>query len=533
MVAEAQAKNVHFANMQGIIRNCKADDGQNWFTKYCGTDTREGGLGDLLKKTITIKTIGGCGDIIMHSLDSTYTAPEGMMIVLGTVDEPSRADTAASYSDCERLWGVIERNINTRYPKRIGKQVAISYLNTSEYDFTWTLLKRAENELKRFGKTSIFAVNLSTFEVNPFADEKSEETQTIVRNTPELANAAYYGKKGAPREGFYQPHTEAIAACFDEKIDSPVDWEEEHFTLDGTNYLKLNLLKIKGDTKIRCLAFDASETGAAFALKMGYAETIDEMKTDLMIDGKKEMLVISKRPIVDTVLAWQPHDGLRVSFVSVGETLGRLFDAFPNIVSVKSDKWNSSKLIEEVKSRSVRWRNIKNVQTMSSTTIADNVSFSAKMQFRLYMKLRWMVWNNIPRIYKDMRHRINREGVVQTVGEWNLEEHERLLREGMKVVKPPNFYKDFADVDALVINDLVLLELTQAIATSDTNQFRDEKLLALAEEFMKIRQRYRNNGESERKREVLEKIAKEMGLSLEQVRRLKTHVEDIFHERPD
>lgn len=535
MVAAAQAKNVHFSNMQALLQECRDDDGQNWFAKYCGMDIRPEGIGDIKSKKIEIPTVAGHAPIIMHSLDSKPESMEGLSLILFIIDEPSRANSAASLADCELLWKSGLGNLNTRFPRRIGKAVAFSYLNTSEYDFTYSSLEKAKKELELLGSRVTYTVNLSTFETNPNASLDDPDIKADFKNDPVDAEARYLGKKGASKNAFYSPHVNAIKECFKQEpeLTTPIVYNVIQKPIDpkgiGEEYVTVEIQSLKPDSRTRCVAMDAAESMDAFVLNCGYIETMDETKDSLIIDNERELVVINKRPIIDIVIVWQPTRNARVNYLNVGDVLAQLIDAFPNIVSVKSDKWQSVKLIQEVKARGISYKNMRNTAELGGgTSAADTLSFSNKMQLKLYTKLRWMIWNNIPRIYKDDKHYIVHQGMRRTVGEHNIFEHEHLIRENNKILHPPSGSKDIADVNAILCNDLVLQEVKTRYVSGVTQEIEDDKMLILAEKYMILRQERRNKNHNEHAQETVVYIAEKMGLRIDQAHRLKKFVEETF-----
>jgi ribosomal protein S18 len=520
MVTERQAKDVHFSKLQSLIRRCKTKEGENWFAKHTGLDVRQS-FGDLKAKTITIPTQPECGSIVLHSFDSTPSAPEGLHILLGIVDEASRADTEATYLDMGLLWKMLIGNTNTRFPDAVGKVINFSYLNNSEYDMTHRLLQEAEEEKKHTDHPIIFAVNKSTFETNPNVKKTDRSIQQAYRNDPADALARYEGVKGASREGFYQPHVYKIAECFFE-MESPVDYEfgtTERIVEDPQTkakkprrFVKVDLTRIKGDNRVRGWAFDAGVSIDAFILKGGYIDTMDEMRDELFIENRRELVVMNKRPVVDVVIVWQPRDGMTVDYLNVGEVLGILLDKFPNSRFGNSDKYNSEKLRQEIMARGVS---------------SETYQFGNTQQVRLYKKLRWMFWNNIPQIGKDTQHSIRKGGITKTVGEWNLQEHERLLRiNENKVDHPKDGSKDLADVDAILCNDLAGLEVTEVFGAAGLETMTDYKRLMLAEKF--IGERFKVQHKGVRGKEMFKAVAEAMQMSIADTQTLNAYVNEKY-----
>ncbi len=517
LVNEDQAENVHFSNMVSIIRRCRRK-GKNWFETYTGMDTRSS-IGDIKEKKIKIETQPGCGAIILHSFDSTVDAAEGLTLIADIVDEPSRADTQAGYKKAKKLYNFGVGNLNTRYGKNVGKLITFSYINTSEYDLTWELHLKALEEVKKSHKPVMYTINKSTFEMNPNVKRTDPDIEAAYRNDPTDAAARYEGVKGATQEGFYQPYVFKVKESFFE-LDTPVTYSYDITVRTATNPLtgreetrefrKVVLDQIKGDNRVRAWAYDPAEKYDSFVLKGGYIETMDEMRDELFIDNRQELVVINKRPIVDIVIVWQPTGDIPVDYVNVGEVLGVLLDKFPNSRSAKSDKWNSAKLMQEILSRGVH---------------TETLSFSRKQQMIGYTKLRWMMFSNIPMINKDMRTRIIKRGIEKTVGEWNVEEHERLMRVNDKIEHPADGSKDLCDVDMILINDLAQLEVADTSGLG-VDRLNDTRILALAEKYIRERQKLLNASVPEK--DHVELIAAELGIPLKDVKKLKEYVDDNY-----
>jgi hypothetical protein len=523
VVGDLQAKNVHFNNMINLIRNCYTKDGDNWFEKYVGMDMREGGFGDIKTREVVIPTTKGLGKIVHHSFDSTFTAWEGLQILLALNDEVSRANTKATYSEFELSWKGQLGNINTRFPNRVGKILAISYLNNSQYDFMNTLLKQAEEEKKHTDRPLMFSCNLSTFECNPNVTKDSDEIKSAYRNDPQDARARYEGIKGSPIEGFFQPYPEKIEECFYESMPTPIDYSYKITTriVRDPNtqaevqrqFTSLALNSIKGDSRVRGFVIDPATKFDAFTLKGGYIETMDEFRENLFIDNRKELVTINKRPIIDIVLVWQPQKGFPVDYINVGEVIGHLLSEFPNTRFLTSDKYNSEKLSQEAIARGVH---------------SETFGYGNTQQVRLFKKLRLLVFNNIPQIYKDQHHSITKKGITKTVGEWDILELQELLKiNDNKIDHPsPDGSKDFCDVSNLLVDGLTHLEINDGSLGS--SQMTDRKLLALGEKYLVTRARLKHQGVKETDKDYIKKVAEMMNIEVGQAKTIKEFAEVQF-----
>lgn len=522
-VGERQAKNVHFKNMIKLIRKCNDGHGDNWFEKYAAMNLVEGGSGNIKEKQVTIQTIPGCGNIVHHSFDSTYTAWEGLSVLFSVNDETSRADTKATYNDLAMSWEGQVGNTSTRFPQRAGKVMAISYLNCSEYDFTYDQLLLAMEEEKLTDKPLTYYCNLSTFECNPNVSKEDDSIKSAYRTDPITSAARYEGKKGASINSFYQPHPETIRGCF-YKMVSPVDYIQtvtERIIRDPSTqmdvrkkYSSIGLHSIRGDNRIRGIALDPAIKYDAFILKCGYNETMDEMRESIFIDNKIELVTVNKRPIIDIVMVWQPKDGQPIDYINIGDIIAQLLTAFPNIRFMNSDKYNSEKLSQEVISRGV-----------SSTTYG----FGNAQQMRLYKKMRWLIHSSVPQIFKDDQHTLTRKGITKSVGEWNIEEHERLINiNDVRVDHPADFSKDLSDADAILINDLLALEINDAGISVGSNGVTEKWLMDRVDKYLKVRARLRNDGIKDTDKEFTHKAAELLNLTSAQTKSLREHVEDAY-----
>ena len=128
-------------------------------------------------------------------------------------------------------------------------------------------------------------------------------------------------------------------------------------------------------------------------------------------------------------------------------------------------------------------------------------------------------------IYNDSRMKVTKKGIEKTIGEWNIEEHERLLRENDKIDHPASGSKDLCDSDMILINDLAQLEVSDT-SLLGVERLNDHRILALAEKFMRERQKLLNAGIHENDHVPL--IAAELHISIKDTERLKEHVVEVY-----
>ena len=528
VVGEKQAENVHFENITALIKKLKAEDGTSYFEKYLGMDMRSG-FGDINSKEISVPTNIGEGGICHHSFNSSPRSWEGLALIVSVNDEVSRAESKPDYNKVKKSWDGQVANVGGTYGQRVGKVIAISYLNSSDYDFTDDLLKQAEEQRDRAKRDSnfkplMYSITRSTFDMNPNKSIEDDEVREAYRNDPNTARARYECIKGSSKFGFYQPHPEKIRQCFYDDIESPVDYNykvvERSIKHPSSGieqiqkFVAVSLNSIKGDSRIRGLVFDAAKSFDAFILKGGYIETMEALKTNLFTNGESgepETVIINQKPIIDICITWQPQNNLSVDYLNFGEIIGALLNAFPNTRFVNSDPYQSEQFSQMVRNRGV-----------SSETFA----FSNPFQLKIFRRLRLLIHRNIPQIMKD-KHLILKRGITKTAGEWNIMEHEQLmLVNGIKIDHPSSGGKDYADCDALLTDGLTQLEIKDFGVSS--GGVSDGKLRALGEKYLITRAKLKIKGIKEKDKLYIKKVAEMMNVTEDQAKTIKEFAETQY-----
>lgn len=521
VVGAQQAENVHFDNITALIKKLKAEDGTSYFEKYLQMDMRSG-FGDIKIAEINVPTNIGEGGICHHSFNSSPRTWEGLSLLVSVNDEVSRAESKPDYNKVKKSWDGQVANVGGTYGQRVGKVIAISYLNSSDYDFTDDLLKQAEEQKERTKrepgyKPLIYSITRSTFDMNPNKSMEDDEVREAYRNDPNTARARYECVKGSSKFGFYQPHPEKIRQCFYDDIESPVDYNykvvERRVKHPSTGveqiqkYVAVSLNGIKGDSRIRGLVFDAAKSFDAFILKGGYIETMEPLKTHLFTNGENnnpELVIINQKPIIDICITWQPQNNLSVDYLNFGEVIGALLNAFPNIRFVNSDPYQSEQFSQVVRDRGIS---------------SETFSFTNPFQLKIFRRLRLLVHRNIPQIMKD-KHLILKRGITKTAGEWNVLEHEQLmLINGIKVDHPASGGKDYADCDALLTDGLTQLEIKDFGTSSKF--LNDDKLQALGEKYLIVRAKLKKQGIKEKDANYIKKVAEMMNVTEGQAKTIK------------
>ena len=256
---------------------------------------------------------------------------------------------------------------------------------------------------------------------------------------------------------------------------------------------------------------DMSEDGDRFVIASGYNETIDETKLEMFVDDKLEIITTNKRPIIDVIIVIDPKKGIPVDQIGVGGILTHILRSFPNIRSANSDRYQSAKLRQELIRKGVA---------------SQAYSFSRKQQMEIYTKKRAQVWNNNLAICSTEdyeSHLIDDGGKKYSPSAlWELE-GKNLIKDGTKIDHPDNYSKDVQDVVAILVHDLLQLEVSEgAVMASSIDQLSDEKFMDLCTRYMDELHKMRKGGVPVDER--LTKLADELRMNLKDVHKLAQFV---------
>jgi len=507
MVGATQARTVFFDRMKSVMRNTiDPESGENLYQKYMNFDLREEGMGDIKSKVIEFPSFfknSGC--IKLHSLDSGIATFEGKSIILSLADEPSRANTQPLYDNAKLLYDGLSGNISTRFPNGVAKLIAFSYPNTSEYDLTYELAMdevEREREAKESGKPYIpfrKVFIFSTFQFNPSVRKTDKKIANMYLTNPDEAMARYECIKSKSQFAFFKPHIEKIGECAIRELQNRVTYvtvnPEKSFKDNTTKgYTGIEIYEIKGDNKFRCWAADASSNKDRFWLMSGYNESVEAGFGNLL--GETNPLPSTKRPIIDLIITWAPSKKYPVDYANVYQVVDRLLTAFPNSAYYKSDKFQSEGLASIFENRGIK---------------AKMIGFSNSEQVALYSTFRLAVFNlQVGYLYNPLL----------------IEELERVQRANktQRISHPVSFSKDGADVLVQMYEMLTSQEFIQCTDFMGVDRFRDEKLIELADQVIRVENTARQRGLTQ----LGDYVCEVLGITMADYKKIKTVCEVYF-----
>lgn len=521
-VDENQARRAFFESMKAILRLTKdPKTGDNWFERYVGLDLREE-HGHFQKKELVFPVAKrGAGGIRCFSFNSAATAPEGLHMFRFYGDELSRADTKAKYTQAKQLLELGLKNTTASFPHNVGKVIIWSYPNATDFDL---IDERYELSLKH---DHIYGLKLKTWEFNPSRPEEifKKEFETDY----EEANRIYGCVKPVSIQNFYRPHVEKLEEAVKQSLANKINYKINTITRkteDGkeNQFTSIEVLKIEGDDKVRCFAGDYSVDGDRFVIVGGYNKTIDPKKMEYFLDDKLEIIDTNVMPVLDIMIVITPYvlkgdtgkKGFVIDYLAVGNILTALKNAFPNMRTFNTDRYQNEKLRQELIAKGVN---------------SQSYGFSNAQQVRLYVKKRWCIWNNNVEICSDTNpsHLIKIGSKdYSPSGLWLLE-GQKLIREGNKIDHPSQYSKDIQDAVAICVNDLLKLEAQgDAMTPSRLEEMTDEKFRELM--FVFIQKRYELEQAEYPKDAMKNKLAEELHLDLKDIEKLEQASKEIYGE---
>lgn len=488
MVSAEQSEGVYFNRIKKLIRKAiNPETGRNIYTEFLGLDIREEGLGDMRKKIIEFPFFGaGLGRMIIHSLDSGVSTFEGKNIIKANMDEPSRADTPPTYTNAGKLWKGLTANTANTYPNGVGKAMACSYLNTSEYDLVEKLAneeleaaRRAKEEGKE--RKSIRKVyTYSTFEFNPYVKKDSPKVQQDYQNDLDDALARYECVKRRTQNAFFKPHIHKIRECVSKEIQNRVTYsrvfEKKRMNDNSVKmFTMLDVYDVKPDSRYRIWAADTSVNTDRFVIGSAYNEQIERDLGEYF--DEKVTLPTSNRVVIDTLLIWEPTKEYPIDFHNVNQVMDRLLNNFPNSAFFASDPYQAESLASVFTQRGIN---------------TEVKMFSNAMQWEYYTLLRLGVFNN---------------QITYLENELMLSELERVQKIGDKKVDHPlEFSKDVADVVALLFKHASTLDFSQISDSNGLDRVRDGRLINLVNQYVVLMNEVRNNRPNDPKKYICEKL---------------------------
>ena len=460
-----QAKSVFFERIKTTLRSAMYE-GENWFAKYMRLNLSDDGLGDMKAKEISFPRFAeDTGRIILYSLDSKRSSPEGKTILTGYIDEPSRADTKATYENAKTLYGVVSRNTEGSFPEGVGKTVAFSYPNMSEYDLMWELVEDAriaEEEFKREHPDTIYESStkyfiFSTFQFNKSIKENSPSMQKKLKRDPDAFNTAYKCQKVKTKDAFFKPYIHKIRECVIPSLQNTITYHLEprkRVAKDGTTkkYMAIIPDQIKGDNRIRAVAADFSINKARSVMMSGYNELMENERDESIIKIMKgeESRALKNKVIIDTMLIWEPTKEFPVDYWNANEMIEVMLNNFPNIQKFSCDVYQLSFMAAAFEVRGVK---------------TEAFQFKADRQYEYYSNYKIGISNDFV-------------GYLNV--ELFLEEAERVQRGGKsgRGIEPGhNFTKDIIDTAVILYETLNDLSFEEESILNGIDGFTDGRIM--------------------------------------------------------
>jgi hypothetical protein len=340
ITGNSQAKDVFFNRMKMIFKT-SVIPGTNdkIYPRFSGLRVGETGEKDIKSKVITFpKFFKDSGALKLYSLDSGITTFEGKNILLSLVDEPSRAHTQATYLNAKLLWEGLTSNVNNTYPNMVGKTLAFSYLNNSEYDLTNEL---AEQELSRRERAKekgeerkpyrkVFTY--STFEFNPSTKKTDLMIKEKYEDNIDDARARFECIKSRTQFAFMNPYVNKVKECIIPGLQNRVEYgskiiTKKYKTGKIEKLTAIEIFQVKPDERFRIWASDTSINKDRFILGSGYVEDFERSYTpDISIN------LANYKVICDLILKWEPTKEHPVDYENVQKVFDHMLDMYSPIV---------------------------------------------------------------------------------------------------------------------------------------------------------------------------------------------------------
>ncbi len=510
-VDENQARRSFFEGVKRVLTSTiDPISKKNWFEQHIGLDLREQ-FGDFTKREIVFPTRNNAtGGIRLLSFNSTASAPEGLHILRFYMDEMSRADTKSKYKEAEALLNLGLNNTLASFPNRVGKTIGWSYPNNTDYDLTY------ERYVLSATQRQIYSRKYSTWEFNPSL--KKEYFKTAYDTDPRTARRVYESHKGVSKENFFQPHINKLDQMVNPSLKNTVQYRQttiSRMTVAGEQtFTSAELISIKGDNAIRYFAYDASVSNDRFVILGGKVETRDLLKMDYFIGDTQEIISTNVKLIVDTMIVLVPTKDSPIDYIGIGSIFTKLLAAFPNTYSINSDHFQNEKLRQELIAKGIS---------------SDTFYYSNSMQNKLYGIMRTNIFNNNIEICND-NHFITINNKEKTISEALIWEGKTIIKDGNKIDHPKTGSKDLMDALAILTNDLLKAEVFNADRQFDIDSLDEGKLHELVLRFMKIEAQVEK--EEFFPNQVLEEIAKRIGIPYLQIIPLAEYVQSSYEEYP-
>lgn len=514
LVSASQADTVFFDRIKTALKSTMYE-GENFFAKFMSMNMKEEGLGDIKSKVIEFpKFSKEMGGIVFHSLDSKISSPEGKTIITGYMDEPSRAETQNAFQQAKKLYGVIRGNTTGRFKNGVGKTIAFSYPNMSEYDLTWWLIeqeKKAKKQWERDHRTLPYESRtkyfiFTTYELNLTVKKTDASKIKDYRTNEEDALARYECIKSKSQFSFFKPYIHKIKECANQALQNRVTYFQENkkrlLTSGSTkSYTALTVTDIKPDKRYRMWAADFSINKANSCLMSGYSEQIEEEvgnKIDKTVIEGMNVADVKRKVIIDLILIWTPSKEHPVDYFNAQEIVDLMLDNFPNSVKFSCDSYQLSQMTANFEMRGIE---------------TDPFQFKSDRQFKYYTDFKVALSNELVEyIYQPLL----------------IEEAERVQRkvsDGDKLIPGNNFTKDVIDTAVILYNALNTIDPASISALSiGVDRFKDSKLIDLINKMIVFENEAIRNGS----RSIDEYVKQKLMVNNETYEQLLNAREEMF-----
>lgn len=399
-----QAKNVFFRALADIIQLTKDPvTGNNWFVQHQDFRIAAFSRGNIKEKELSIPNRNlGFGGIRVYCLDTTAKSVEGYTIWVTILDEPSRANSAATYAVAKHQYMTAYTNQKTRFTNPHHRiTIVFSYPEQEVNDLLVELFDLYSKNPKENSHEIIDGILTAWYATYVFNAKdqllKKEQYLKDHKNDPVDADRRWRAIVPPNVYGFFMPHFGKVNDCANPNLISPVQYKETvnvrsetvKGVLQEVNYAALELTGVKGDNLDRYWGADFATNKDRLVIVGGYAAKTDRPVDEFAYsfrDGTGQEVFKSKvidcRPVIDIILVWEsPKPGWVIDYQNVENIILDLFkNYYPHSRALHFDQWNTESIRQKVLDAGV--------------SNCEKLSFSNPMQL-LYGKLvRHLVWNN-------------------------------------------------------------------------------------------------------------------------------------------
>jgi len=399
-----QAKNVFFRSLTDIISVTRdPDTGENWFGKNMGLKIKKYGTRDIKDKEMIIPNRRkGKGNIRVYCLDSTAKSVEGYTIWVSIMDEPSRANTEATFAVAKHQYETAHTNQETRFSNPQHRLTLVfAYPEQKNQDLLMELFNLYSENPQENHVEIVDGVMTAWYATYVFNGKQQEAKriayQKYFDKDPIDANRRWRAIVPESVFGFFMPHFEKIKECANPNLVSPVQVREtitaRQEKVRGEEqtcyYIGLEPTEIKGDNRERFWGADFAVKNDRLVIVGGYGERCLQdienftywQRTETG-EEKEQKKAVNCRPVIDIILIWVPkRAGEIINYNNVENLLMDLIkNHFPGTRAVHFDQYNTESIRQKLVDLGVR--------------DCERLSFSNPQQVLYGRLVRHLVWNN-------------------------------------------------------------------------------------------------------------------------------------------